>query len=152
MNSREKILVVASAVALVWGGLMVLFPGGSSKKTENRKNEDVTSFIAQVTEAVSPGPSGKRDGLILGRARSPWGENPFLDTGALNFGESKIQLSYQGFVRTGGKAYALINNREYRVGEMLEGTEILVKSISEHQVVLIELGRKKRILPLEKGL
>jgi hypothetical protein len=152
MSGREKILVVASAVALFWGVLILSTSKQSGNEGFSKKGDDVSAFIAQITDAVSPGPEGQREMRLIETARGTWGGSPFLDTGTLNYEASDIPLRYHGFVRSSGRVYALINNREYSLGEVIQDTGVLVKSIGPDQVVLIEHGRKKRILPLEKGL
>ncbi|MBU1172916.1 MAG: hypothetical protein KKD44_25430 [Proteobacteria bacterium] len=151
MSKREKILVVASVVAFIWGGMMVMDNMGKKQNKMLTPKEDVTQFILKINDAIAEDPSKGLGAFTLSRARGPWGKSPFLASNTLNFGPND-DLRYHGYVRSGNLIYALINNREYSPGEDIDGRGLRVKTISPDRVVIVENGKKKRILPLEGGL
>lgn len=151
MSGREKILVLASVIAFIWGGILFMDNLGKNKSQTLSDDDNVTGFIGKVTDSIGEDPEGGMDRYLLARARGPWGNSPFQDAGERLYGPDD-NWRYQGYVRSGTRIFALINNREYGLGEDLDGKGLRVKSIGPDRVVCVEKGKKKRILPLEGGL
>ncbi len=150
MNKREKILVFASVAAAVWGAIVIL--NGPVKTKDGGAGEgDTQQFVASIAEQVkaSGGTSlaGYDISMIMGNRIS----SPFLPR-RLSARKQDVDLVYNGYVRSGHRMFALINKKEYKVGDIVEGTFMQVKNIDPCRVVLAEGMKKKRILPLEGGL
>lgn len=151
MSRREKILVIASVAAFIWGMVMVAGQLGQDRGAGSTPVKDVSAFVAAVGTTVNEDPSKGLDAMVLSRARGPWGDNPFYEAGPVNYDPGE-DLHYQGYVRSGSRVIALINNREYRLGETMEGRDIKVRAITADRVVLVDQSGRKRILPLEGDL
>lgn len=151
MTNREKILVCASIVAFIWGTTMIVQMFEKQSVSPSGPVEDMAQFVGTVSASVNQDASGGLNALILARARGDWGNDPFYDSGPVNF-DPKEDLHYQGYMRSGSRMFALINNMEYKVGDDVEGGDMQVKRITPDQVVLMIEGRKKRILPIQGDL
>jgi hypothetical protein len=150
MKKSEKILVVASVLAVIWGGV-VTFGKKPIKDTDLHQAEDINLFISAVTDKVKGDSKSALNSYILSQALKDWGKSPFLVKGMSSKGMG-IDYVYTGYVQNGKTIIALINNREYRAGEHIEGTGFEVKSINPNWVILVENKMKKRVLPLEGGM
>lgn len=151
MSKREKILITASLAAFIWGAVMIVRMLEKQNISPSGPIEDMAQFVGKVSESVNADPSEGLNDIILSQARGTWGKDPFYTLGPVNF-DPKEELHYQGYVRSGSRMFALINNREYRVGDEIDGSGISIKGITPNQVVLMVQGRKKRILPIEGDL
>lgn len=148
MSKREKILVAASFAAFLWGVMILVDKLEEQAAVKPPPVEDISAFVGKVSETVNNDPSGGLNDMILSKARRPWGRDPFYSSGPLSF-DSKEDLHYQGYVKTRGRIFALINNIEYKMGEDVQGKDLKIKMITPDRVVLVTPERKKRILPIE---
>ncbi len=149
MNKREKILVFASVAAVIWGAVMTLDRTGV-EPLKKAGEEDVTTFVARVTEQVKNAEGENLKGYTLSSVMGDRYNSPFLGR-RLAAKKTAVDLVYNGYVRSGNRIFALINKKEYKVGDIVEGTYMQVKNVDPYRVVLVEGGKKKRILPLEGG-
>jgi len=149
MNKREKILVFASVAAAIWGAIMTL-DRAAIKAPVSVAEEDVNSFVVKVTDQIKGGSGDSLKGYSLSAVLGERYASPFLGK-RLSSKKTTTDLVYNGYVQSGRRIFALINKTEYRVGDIIEGTYMQVKSIDPYRVVLVEGKKKKRILPLEGG-
>lgn len=147
MSKREKILVAASVLALVVGLLLMIEPTKPGGEGASPK-EDITTLVATLGAAANEDPSRGLDGAVMARIRPPWGPDPFYGAGPVMFDPAE-DLHYQGYVRSGSRIVALINNREYRPGDEVEGRNLRVEAIAPDRVILLEQGRRIRLLARE---
>ncbi|GAB6094415.1 hypothetical protein JCM14469_06670 [Desulfatiferula olefinivorans] len=150
MSKREKILVAASVLALIVGLVLLMEPSTKDDADASPK-EDVTALIATLGAAADKDPSQGLDAAVMARVRPPWGPDPFYRGAPVMFDPSE-DLRYQGYVRSGSRIVALINNREYRPGDTVEGQNLTVETIAPDRVILLEQGRRIRLLAREGDL
>ena len=150
MNKREKILVLASMAAVIWGGIVALDDSGR-KKEPGPAEGDVNQFVVQIAEQVKGSGGTSLNGYDLSSVMENRVASPFLGR-RLTAKKQDTELAYNGYVKSGHRMFALINKKEYKVGDIVEGTFMQVKNIDPYRVVLSEGMKKNRILPLEGGL
>ena len=148
MSTREKILVGLMLVAVCLGSLM-LFSDGQKKKQPSASSDNPNSITLMLTNLA--GQFGGNSLLeqhqhVLSMARSSW-RNIFLvgdamvaqPAGALisaDIPPSDGSLVYSGYIETPQRRVAIINGIEYIVGEQLDQSQLVIRHIDSHRVVL----------------
>ncbi|MBU4100100.1 MAG: hypothetical protein KKH20_01825 [Proteobacteria bacterium] len=162
MSKREQIILGFVLAAVLYAGYNYL---GTSEKHPQIKTEeeltDLKNLIADVTAQVNKAALSDTETFLIKRAEADWKRDPFLSPGEpVNFtsdselselSDQGLGFTYSGYMETGDKKLAIINNMEYEVGEMLAEGGFIVRSISDRRVEIGEIGGKNTIiLPLEE--
>lgn len=148
MKNREKILVGLAGAAVLWAAFSYLYHYLQPAIPETTTTTDIKQFIATVIDSVNRDTSGGVNEYVMKRAGGNWEGEPFLNvTAPETFPDT--ELKYQGYVKTGNRAYAIINGNEYSAGDTIEALQAVIKHITPLTVVLIEKHNRKIILPLE---
>jgi len=164
MSKREQIILGFVAVAVLYAGYNYL--GTSEKHPKINTEEELTdlkNLITDVTTQVNKAALSDTETFLIKRAEADWQRDPFLSPGEPVKFTSDSELSelsdqglglgftYSGYLETGDKKLAIINNMEYEVGEMLAEGGFIVRSISANRVEIGAIGGKNTIiLPLEE--
>ncbi|MFP4657591.1 MAG: hypothetical protein ACLFMP_02760, partial [Desulfonatronovibrionaceae bacterium] len=103
----------------------------------------------QVVSQVENELSGRvrlsdRQLTVLERLESPWPKDPFWDPDSSDREkksgdeqtDEKRRIVYSGFVQVAGTKYAVVNGREYTIGDKVKDTSFTVKDISSQTLVL----------------
>ncbi len=149
MSNREKIIVVAAVLALIYGVYIVfLEPNAKQPKFTTSQNqlENLNNFITKVTAATKEGLS-ERDIEIIKRAEKAWVRDPLIRMRKPVAVEEEIQqaekeiqaavmILYTGYLEMGTTRLAIINGNEYAAGDKLDQEGYVVRSISPSQIVL----------------
>jgi hypothetical protein len=141
MSKREKIILFAMVLAILYGGYKLFYTPYSDTGIESHKQ--------------------KTDKFIIARAKEAWAGDPFLKIGlpvASEVKQERVQAStpnmsfkYSGYMEMGRQRLAVINGMEYVVGDELEPGGYIVNSISASQVVIgIKNTNQNIILPADK--
>lgn len=156
MTTREKILVVAAAAAVLYGGWhWARLPGSARSVTV------VPVGSGTGLRGVGAGsPVDLQPELhILRRIESEWAPDPFavkpLAFGAASSGtDAAGGYVYAGCLEVGGVYVAFVNGLEYRVGDEIASSGYVVESIDRSSVVLRQRdGGGKITVPLsEEGV
>lgn len=155
MTKREKVIVAVMVAAVVAGGLQFLLPLGDKEATA--LTPDLTELITQVQTRVQAGQLDDRERAILERAARPWSRDPFIthlpiaaDSSRNKAEEESTQGPvYSGYIAIGNRALAIIDGREYRADDFLNGREYRVVAIHPEGVQLIREGATSPIrIPL----
>ncbi|MBU4288856.1 MAG: hypothetical protein KKI12_11890, partial [Proteobacteria bacterium] len=102
------------------------------------------------------------ENFLIKRAEASWKRDPFLSPGVpvkftsdselSELSDQGLDFTYSGYLETADKKLAIINNMEYKVGEMLAEGGFVVRSISANRVEIGVVGGKNTIiLPLEEA-
>ena len=156
IDARKRQGIIFSVMTLViLYGLYNLIIGSKIKTAEpnaTMRAADLQSFITQTTATMGSEMPSAFDMYVAGRAGSVWGGNPFYRKGAVeNSSRTKDKDSlqslfiYAGYIETGSRKVAVINDTEYMVGDPLDDKEgFFVKKISPASV-LIENRKDKTV-------
>lgn len=161
MSKREQIILGFVVLAVLYAGYNYL--GTSEKHSQIKTEEELTdlkNLMADVTTQVNKAVLSDAEIFLIKRAEANWKRDPFLSPGVhVKFTSDSepevsaqgLSFSYSGYLETGDKKLAIINNMEYEAGEMLAEGGFIVRSISANRVEIGVIGGKDTIiLPLEE--
>jgi hypothetical protein len=163
-EKRSRILLIAAVVFGVGYLLYVLF-GSNKPKAPAIPNVDTKPPAVQNVDTKTPAiPGGETktpglpsteqrdagyasisfDRYMVERAEKPWGRDPFAmersvsTTLAKDPAEAgaKQQFVYMGYIEMGNVIMAVIDNTEYRVGEMLNMDGYYLKAVTPSHVII----------------
>ena len=149
MSNREKIIVVAAVLAIIYGVYIVfLEPNAQQPKFTTSQNQldDLNNFITKVAAATKEGLS-EGDSEIIKRAEKAWVRDPLIRIKKPVKVEEETQqaeketqpggmILYTGYLEMGTTRLAIINGNEYAAGDKLDQEGYVVRSISPSQIVL----------------
>lgn len=162
MSKREQIILGFVVLAVLYAGYNYL--GTSEKRPQIKTEEELTdlkNLMADVTIQVNKAVLSDTETFLIKRAEVDWKRDPFLSPGVpVKFtsgsepsvlSDQGLDFTYSGYLETGDKKLAIINNMEYEAGEMLAEGGFIVRSISTNRVEIGVIGGKNTIiLPLEE--
>ena len=154
MSKREKIILVLTGIAVAYGLYALLFAPATKTSLVNTESQvaDTKKLVSDVTEGLNKGKLLEVEGYIMERAEAPWPRDPFLLTDTAETKtvvedvEDGVNFIYSGFVELGSIRLAIINGREYQVGEALEEKGYKVRKILPERVVIEQEQIKKEIV------
>lgn len=164
MKSREKIVLILMAIAVLYGAYDLFFssPIKPVTKTSEQGVEETKTFVLDMVKFLTKDDTSTIDTYIITRAASGWNRDPFLRSE--QFFESKgnkesseseaevVSFRYTGYLETGDKKLAVINGMEYEEGENLDQAGYFLRSISKARVIVGKKGDMSNItLSLEEG-
>lgn len=142
MTTREKLIVGAMVVAVAYAGFS-LVQGSRRKPSGGRqapKAGELQAFVAQSRAQLATIRLTAGERAVLDATRMEWDGAPFAVfsgvTAVKTDGSGPPAYRYTGFVQAGGVRLAIINGREYRVGEPLLDGSGVVETIAPGRVVL----------------
>jgi hypothetical protein len=150
MTNREKIIVGLAVVSVIYG-VYILFLASPSEptfasQTTTKGLESLNAFIAKVAEAAKEGLT-EQDSYILEQAQAKWQKDPLIKIERENQVIVKetiakplvqeVTVSYTGYLEMGSAKIAIIDGKEYEVGELLERGGFKVRKINASKVVLV---------------
>lgn len=162
MSKREQIILGFVVLAVLYAGYNYL--GTSEKRPQIKTEEELTdlkNLMADVTKQVNKAVLSDTETFLIKRAEVNWKRDPFLSPGVpvkftsgsepSGLSDQGLDFTYSGYLETGDKKLAIINNMEYEAGEMLAEGGFIVRSISTNRVEIGVIGGKNTIiLPLEE--
>ena len=160
MTGREKAIVVAAGIALLWGGISLVQERAGSARREAAGPSGLVASEAFRTASeaqllrVKLTPTERQ--VLLG-ARAPWQAGLFrrvVSSHVVSGAEEAIHLRqmhvYSGYAVVGDERYAVINGRAYRVEETLENdTAVLHQVDPEYAALRFPQDGSVKIIPFE---
>jgi hypothetical protein len=163
MSKREKIILFAMVLAILYGGYKLFNTPFSDTGIESPRQKEarLDEFVTDIAVKLKEKDVSKTDKFIIARAKEAWAGDPFLKIGlpvASEVKQERVQAStpnmsfkYSGYMEMGRQRLAVINGMEYVVGDELEPGGYIVNSISASQVVIgIKNTNQNIILPADK--
>ena len=148
MTKRERWIVGLAAAVAVYGAYSLVARGlRAEPRTPPAGAEEPTAqFIAEVRSTLEALRLAPGEDLILEASLAPWAPSPFpLRDAVAVTAEAPATLHYTGYCRIGETRLAIINGREYRVGETVAVTDFLVELIEPDRVILASQGGGRRV-------
>lgn len=160
MGKREKILVTLMALALVYAGFELVYryaiesdSDSSETQVEPEADPQVAQRIVQEVEESKPSQAQE---LVLRHTTAKWDRNPFYvypedqtdttseqetepEPEAEGVKEELRSITYSSYLETGDHRVAILDSRDYKVGDKLQNHEAVLKSISPQMVLLESL-------------
>ncbi|PTN37525.1 hypothetical protein [Desulfonatronum sp. SC1] len=137
MANREKIMVLAMILAVVYGAYTLLAPAGIlDTDVEELDRAAITEQIDATTTVARTGRLTSGQETVIQTALRPWIKNPFFRPPPVSAKDKAAMVGvpdplpefvYQGYLETDTHRLAMINGRTYTVGERMreQGFEVL---------------------------
>jgi len=148
LKKREIIILALAGLAVLYGVYEYfladrLFGKKVPISTESQTTATLTGSIA---DELNKNKLSDSENYIIKQAGVDWGSNPFLNKDLCRAWISKdiaaaanaLKLNYSGYVDSGKRRMAIINNVEYRVDEELIEEGYVVKQITPSKVVILD--------------
>jgi hypothetical protein len=153
MTFREKSILGLTATAAIGAGLYFAFGLGSPAASPERVRPDFSALIATVQASIRQGELTDREERVLAAATTQWLRNPLRERPLLKQDSASSPLpKYIGFVDVGSQPIAIIDGRDYRAGEAIQGGEFQLSQIHPDHIELLRRGATDPVdVPLEKA-
>lgn len=148
VSKREKILLGGMGAAILVAAVYLLWPSSAPRSPEMTPQQLADSKKAaesqlQSLERIQLSP---REIQAVNNAQKPWPRDPLSPKPPDPEAQvDRDKFHFTGFVRVGASSLAVINGREYQVGEQLESGGFEVFEITPEAVVLQGLVRKNKV-------
>lgn len=154
MTTREKIIVGVMCLTIVYGAYELLGAQTAKKPTAAataNPMEELRKFVAEVMQKMDTGKLGGEYQYLVGQAGTDWTRDPFLPSTLPLKQQRAAQATSQkpsgpsgpdqafvftGFLQIGNSKLAVINAKEYEVGEALDVQGYYLKSLSSERAVI----------------
>jgi len=152
-KKRQGIIVGVLALVILFGLYNIIITSKVKLASPNaaQRASELQSFVTQTTATVGSEMPSAYDMYVASRAGSPWENNPFSRKGGESVSRDLASMRslfiYSGYIETGGRRVAVINDADYMAGEPLEKEGFYLKKISPSSV-LIENRREKTMFEI----
>jgi len=163
MSKREKGILIAMALVVLYGGYTLLMPSSESTRqvAPMQSLQEVDDFVLGVLAELPRFSLNKTEEFTIAAAAQPWAGNPFLKVTleqnrapeklSATVPEPDVPLVFSGFIELGDRRLAIINGREYEAGDALDITGYTLKAVYPSHVELRWLDSDDiRAVPLEE--
>lgn len=148
LKKREIIILIIAALFLLYAGYEYLIAGrirDVQKMKPAGETMRIEASLGGITEELSKSKLTAVETYILEKADENWGQNPFLSGNLYRAwlakdgkNDASMKIIYSGFVDTGRKRMAILNDIEYRIGEELKEEGYILKNITPSKVVIFD--------------
>jgi hypothetical protein len=148
LKKREIIILVITALFILYAGYEYLIAGPASKKVNTSEDSvKIETFISGLTNDLSKNKISDFDGYVVRKTGVDWVGNPFLKkdlyktwAGREGFANNSAlaKIIYSGFIDSGKNKIAVLNGVEYRTGEQLEIKGYILKQIMPSKVLIFD--------------
>ena len=164
MNKREKILVVLSSLALLYGlfnyFILPLFHNTNNSDDQGSmvsNPDEIAQIDSHLLTAQMMVKETKTIDSMIGLIEADWNKDPFkaaeipkdADIGVPQISDS-LNFIYSGFIQIGNHYLAVINGMEYSPGEIVQDSVYTVGQISPDKIILNRDGKKALTLYLKE--
>ncbi len=161
MTLREKLILGFVATAAIGGGLYYesALSSPTVASTELART-DFSALIARVQVSLQQGELTDREERVLAAANTQWLRNPLRERPLLTQNSESTPLTqyvaplpkYIGYINIGPQPIAIIDGRDYRIGEAIKGEEFQLSQIHPDHIELLRRGATDPVdVPLEKS-
>ena len=165
MKQRQKIILLLTGLAVLYGAYELLLRGSarSVAGSPRQQVEEAKAFVKAMDGFLTVGDASVIDTYKISRAVTGWSEDLFMrselplrskDEPESGQAEAEpVNLRFTGYLETADRRLAVINGREYEVGEHLGEGGYFLRSVSRTRATVGRRGDKISIaLPLlEEG-
>jgi len=148
MSKREKIMLGGMGAAILVAALYLLWPSSEPKSPEMTPQQlaDSKKAAESQLQSLERVKLSSREVHAVTGAQQPWPRDPLSPKPPDPEAQvDRDKYQFTGFVRVGERSLAVINGREYQVGEQLESGGFEVSEISPDAVVLQGIVRKNKV-------
>jgi hypothetical protein len=158
MSKREKVILVIVFFVAVYGiyDVFLCSPPKTFSVDNGGESKRLDDLIAGVIQDVARENLSETEAYIITRAETLWRSDPFLKINGLEkrlndaewaaSSKHNVSFTYTGYLELGDTRIAIINGREYEIGEELESVGYFVERIEPLQVVIRGKENQKTII------
>ena len=163
MSKREKGILIAMALVVLYGGYTLLMPSSepTGPAAPVQSLQEVDDFVLGVLAELPRFSLNKTEEFTIAAAAEPWTGNPFLQVTleqdkapeklSATVPEPDVQLVFSGYIELGDRRLAILNGREYEAGDALDITGYTLQAVHPSHVELRWLDSDDvRVVPLEE--
>ncbi len=169
MSKREKIIILMTLLAVIYGAYNFLFSSSPSSnlQIQIKGAEELNNFVTNLSKDIRKEGLAAADSDILDRIVAEWRNDPMIRSTArlsreLEIKEEEkvivmdvaedIDIVYSGYLSLGDLNLAIINNLEYQAGEELEQGGYVIEQIYPEKAIIRVIGTRRNIVvPLEEA-
>ena len=148
ISKREKIILGGMGAAILCSVIYLVWPAPEPPSPEMtpQKLADSTKAAEAQLQSLERIQLSAREIHVVTNAQEPWPQDPLAPKPPeAEATVERDKFQYTGYIKLGESHLAVINGREYQVGEQLESGGLEVVEITPEAVVLQGLGRKNRV-------
>lgn len=151
LTTQQKIILVVMTIVIFYG-VYDFFIASRAKTVPvdiKATSSQLATFVADLTSKIGKDPTSELDAYIISRAEKPWIRDPFYEKKSLrdlaafkgmaktNSLDTDASFHYSGYLKTGGRKMAIINDIEYEEGAPLEIKGYVLKEIYPDMIVIL---------------
>lgn len=147
-SKREKILLAVMGAAIVIAAVYLMWPSKTPRSLEMtpEKLSDSKKAAEAQLQSIERIKLSPREMHAVRDAQAGWPRDPLAPKPPeAEAAVERDKFFYTGYVRIGDRVLAVINGREYQIGEQLESGGFEVAEISPEAVVLMGVVRKNKV-------
>lgn len=151
MNTRERWIVGLMIVVVLYGGFSTansLWRKQQGRyRGDNDKSTETARFVETARARLALMVLTPTETVVLDKAADAWPNSPFWEHSEQTtvVVEQPEELQFTGYLKVGDVQIAILNGREYRLGETVSSSDFVVESIAANQVVLASQGGGRRL-------
>ncbi|WP_457570746.1 hypothetical protein [Desulfovulcanus sp.] len=149
MSKREKIILAIAVIVITYGLYSFVVENSKKNSPEAPKTENFSSLTRNTLNKLSANKLDPKTLYILELINQSWENDPFIKNKFIKAVKVKkaddVHFEYTGYVEMGSTRIAIINGREYTIGENLEIEGYTLKNIYPHLVIIKGPGYKNEI-------
>ncbi len=152
-KKRQGIILSVMALVVIYGFYSLIIASRvKPAPNSNMKAAELQSFITQTSATIGSEMPSAYDIYVASRAGSAWENNPFYRKGPTeDFRRSRSKdnpsmqslFVYSGYIETGTRKVAVINDTEYMTGDpLVDKKGFFVKKITPSSVLIENRNEK----------
>jgi hypothetical protein len=148
VSKRERVLLGGMGAAILASVVYLLWPSSAPRSPEMtpQKLADSRKAAESQLQALERVKLTSREMHAVTNAQDTWPRDPLGPKPPDPEAQvDRDKFHFTGFIRIGDRSLAVINGREYQVGEQLESGGFEVGEITPEAVVLLGVVRKNKV-------
>lgn len=149
LKKREIIILAVAAIFVLYAIYELLIAGHLPVKAKVKTGGEsvkIESLISGLNDELNKNKLSAFENYVIKRTADAWGKNPFIGKNMFRAWLAKdgkgvavsVKIIYSGYVDSGKRKMAVLNDIEYRIGEALEEEGYVLKSISPSKVIIFD--------------
>jgi len=163
MDKREKKIVVTLLVTALFGASQLILSSTGSDDGHGDSQSDVTSFVDNIRTDLVKTSLNESEKTVMVHINNKSVVDPFVDAPAPSKLKSKVEKKvevavskvevksssesnkyrYTGYFLMDDEKIAIVNGKEYSVGQTIAGSDAVLQRINSFAIVLKSMSNKK---------
>lgn len=164
MNKREKKVVITLLVTALFGASQLIFSSTGNDQARIESQSDITSFVNTIKTDLAKTSLNESEKTVMAHISNTPDNDPFIDTPELTVLKSQVgekakitvpkvnvkssekssKYKYTGYFLMDNDKIAIVNGKEYSVGQTIAGSNVVLKDIYSSAIVLQNISDKSK--------